>query len=67
MREPTTEAVIAGGPVSPGTRLRRVTGWCGIGMMAAILINDPLSAAVQRVPSYWSPGASPRLTTYLQD
>ena len=68
MREPTTEAAIADGPpVSPGTRLRRVTGWCGIGMMAAILINGPLSAAVQRVPSYWSPGASPRLTTYLQD
>lgn len=68
MRRSSTEATIAGGPpVPPGIRLRRVTGWCGIGMTAAIVVNGPLSAAVQRVPSYWSPGAGPRFATYLQD
>jgi hypothetical protein len=36
-------------------------------MVAAILINGPLSMAVQRVPSYWEPGAGDRLTTYLHD
>ena len=68
MRTSSTEATIAGGKPDPqGTSLRRVTGWCGIGMMAAIVVNGPLSAAVQRVPSYWSPGANPKFATYLRD
>ncbi len=39
-------------------RARRVTGWCGIGMVAAILVNGPLSQVVQRIPSYWDAGAA---------
>ncbi len=46
---------------------RRLTGWCGLGMVAAILVNGPLSQAMQRVPSYWDPGAGPRLGAYLSD
>jgi hypothetical protein len=48
-------------------RLQRVTGWCGVGMMAAIVVNGPLSVAVQRVPSYWTPGAGERLAAYLRE
>ena len=44
---------------------RRVTGWCGLGMVAAILVNGPLSQAMQRIPSYWDPGAGKRLGAYL--
>lgn len=55
-------------PLHPGflTRSsRRLTGWCGIGMVAAILVNGPLSQAVQRIPSYWDPGAGQRFAEYL--
>ncbi|HEY3545092.1 MAG TPA: hypothetical protein VGK17_03250 [Propionicimonas sp.] len=52
-------------PANP--RLQRLTGYCGVGMVAAILINGPLSMAVQRVPSYWEPGAGDRLAAYLHD
>jgi hypothetical protein len=47
--------------------LRRVTGWCGVGMLVAIVVNGPLSVAMQRVPSYWDPGAGDRLATHLRD
>ncbi len=50
---------------SDGT-VRRLTGWFGVGMVAAILINGPLSMAMQRVPSYWNPGARDKLAAYLQ-
>jgi hypothetical protein len=48
-------------------RARRLTGWCGIGMVVAILVNGPLSVAVQRMPSYWEAGAGGKFTAYLQD
>lgn len=48
-------------------RARRLTGWCGIGMVAAIVINGPLSVALQRTPSYWDAGAGPKFAGYLQD
>jgi hypothetical protein len=44
----------------------RLAGWCGIGMVAAILINGPLSEVVQRVPSYWNAGAGDALAGYLR-
>ncbi len=63
-----TQSTIAGKAQLPlGTTMRRVTGWCGIGMMAAIVVNGPLSEAVQRMPSYWAAGAAPRFANYLQD
>lgn len=46
--------------------VHRLTGWLGVGMVVAILINGPLSMAVQRVPSYWNPGAQDKLAAYLQ-
>lgn len=46
---------------------RRVTGWCGIGMVAAILVNGPLSQVVQRIPSYWDAGAAGAFSAYLRD
>lgn len=48
-------------------RARRVTGWCGIGMVAAILVNGPLSQLVQRIPSYWDAGAADTFSAYLRD
>jgi len=36
-------------------------------MVAAILVNGPLSQVLQRVPSYWNAGAGERLGTYLGD
>lgn len=48
-------------------RARRLTGWCGIGMVAAILVNGPLSVAVQRMPSYWDAGAGAKIGAYLED
>lgn len=56
-----------GAQVAKDARLRRVTGWCGVGMMVAIVVNGPLSVAVQRVPSYWDPGAGENLAAYLRD
>jgi hypothetical protein len=46
---------------------RRLTGWCGIGMVAAILVNGPLSQALQRVPSFWNAGVGDEFAAYLQD
>jgi hypothetical protein len=59
-------------PNSPERRLlegraRRLTGWCGIGMVVAIVINGPLSIALQRTPSYWEAGAGAKFAEYLQD
>ena len=48
-------------------RARRLTGWCGIGMVVAIVINGPLSIALQRTPSYWEAGAGAKFAEYLQD
>ena len=63
----TVQADPAPGDQVPNhTRLRRLTGWCGIGMMAAILVNGPLSVAVQRVPSYWDAGAGEKFSAYLR-
>jgi hypothetical protein len=53
--------------VLPDGRARRLTAWCGIGMVAAIVVNGPLSQALQRTPSYWDPGAGAKLGAYLQD
>ncbi len=33
----------------------------------AILVNGPLSQAMQRIPSYWDPGAGQRFAAYLSD
>jgi hypothetical protein len=46
---------------------RRLTGWCGIGMVVTIVINGPLSQALQRTPSFWDPGAATTLAAYLDD
>jgi hypothetical protein len=48
-------------------RARRLTAWCGIGMVAAIVINGPLSQALQRTPSYWDPGAGEKIAAYLEE
>ncbi len=63
--EPTARE--AGRSSSLDGRARCVTGWCGIGMVAAILVNGPLSQAVQRIPSYWDAGAADTFTAYLRD
>ncbi|WP_307040537.1 hypothetical protein [Agromyces ramosus] len=36
-------------------------------MVAAILVNGPLSQALQRVPGFWNAGAGDELGPYLQD
>lgn len=48
-------------------RAALLTGWCGVGMVAAIVINGPLSQAVQRIPSYWDAGAASTFSAYLKD
>lgn len=53
-------------PGSHDGTARRLTGWCGIGMVAAILVNGPLSQALKRVPGYWNAGAGDELSAYLQ-
>lgn len=53
-------------PVGDGRR-RKITGWCGVGMVGAILINGPLSQLIGRVPSYWSAGAGRRFEAYLSN
>ena len=44
-----------------------MTGWCGIGMVIAILVNGPLSLALQRIPSYWDEDAGGKIAAYLQE
>jgi hypothetical protein len=36
-------------------------------MVVAILVNGPLSVAVQRIPSYWEAGAGEKFAAYLGD
>jgi hypothetical protein len=57
------------GPAGPPLerRARRLTGWCGIGMVVAIVINGPLSEALQRTPSYWNAGAGDKFSSYLRN
>lgn len=49
---------------SPATRW---AGWCGLGMVAAIVINGPLSVAVGRMPNYWTDDAGERIAAFLAD
>ncbi|MDQ0893807.1 hypothetical protein QFZ26_001362 [Agromyces ramosus] len=73
MSQPTAKKADATAPAiderghSLDAAARRVTGWCGIGMVAAILVNGPLSQALQRVPGFWNAGAGDELGPYLQD
>jgi hypothetical protein len=64
--ERMAQAVAYKRPLLEG-RARRLTGWCGIGMVVAIVINGPLSIALQRTPSYWDAGAGAKFAEYLQD
>lgn len=48
-------------------RARLLTGLCGIGMVVAILVNGPLSQALQRTPSYWDAGAGEKFAAYLKE
>lgn len=43
-----------------------LTGWSGVGMVAAIVLNGPLSMAMQRTPSYWTAGAGDQIAAYLR-
>lgn len=58
----TTAALWAG-----GSRATRWAGWCGLGMVAAIVINGPLSIAVGRMPNYWTDDAGSRIALFLAD
>lgn len=53
--------------VASGSPAARWTGWCGLGMVAAIVINGPLSMAVGRIPNYWTDDAGERITEFLAD
>jgi hypothetical protein len=56
-----------GSGCSPERTRRLLTGWCGVGLVASILVNGPLSNAIGRVPTYWSADAPARFTEYLHD
>jgi hypothetical protein len=64
--EPMIPAIVQERRLLEG-RARRFTGWCGIGMVLVILVNGPLSQALQRIPSYWDADAGARIAAYLQD
>ena len=64
--DPMAQAVAPNRRLLEG-RARRLTGWCGIGMVMAILVNGPLSVALQRMPSYWDGGAGEKFAAYLQE
>jgi len=49
------------------SRLRRLAGWSGIGMVAAILINGPISIAFGRMPNHWTADAATQISAYLTD
>ena len=66
-RDNSKDAAIAPDRHSLEGTARRLTGWCGIGMVVAIVINGPLSQALQRTPSFWDPGAATALAEYLRD
>jgi hypothetical protein len=65
--DPTERSLFRRRPKFLNVSPQRLTGWCGVGMVAAILVNGPLSQALQRTPSYWDAGAAPRLAAYLSD
>lgn len=50
---------------SRGQQPERWAGWCGIGMVVAIVINGPLSMAMGRIPNYWTPDADERIAEFL--
>jgi hypothetical protein len=47
--------------------IARLTGLSGLLMVAAIGINGPLSAVIERYPSFWTPSAGADLRQFLQD
>lgn len=49
------------------SRSEQWAGWCGLGMVAAIVINGPLSVAVGRIPNYWTDDARNEITEFLAD
>lgn len=50
-----------------GFRADRWTGWCGLGMVGAIVINGPLSMALGRMPNYWTQDARDSIAEFLAD
>ncbi len=48
-------------------RAERWAGWCGVGMVVAIIINGPLSMAIGRMPSHWSADANRTVAAFLAD
>ncbi len=53
--------------VASASREARWTGWCGLGMVAAIVINGPVSMAVGRMPNYRTDDAGDRIGEFLAD
>ncbi len=49
------------------SNVRRLSGWCGLGMVAAIVVNGPLSMALGRMPNYWTDDAPTRIAEFLAD
>ena len=47
--------------------IARLTGLSGLLMVTAIVINGPLSAGVERYPSFWTSSAGVDLGQFLQD
>ena len=45
----------------------RLTGWCGLALVLAVLVNGPLSMFLQRTPSYWNAGSGDKLAAHLDD
>ena len=56
-----------GTPVASASRAERWAGWCGLGMVGAIVINGPLSMAMGRMPNYWTDDAPERIAEFLAD
>ncbi len=47
--------------------IARLAGLSGLLMVAAIVVNGPLAAVVERYPSFWTSSAGPDLQAFLQD
>ena len=60
------EAISRTGSARLGLTPARVSGWSGLAMLVAIIVNGPLSA-LRGLPDYWSVGAAAGLETYLAD
>ena len=60
------DTIARAGSARIGLRPAQVAGWSGIAMLAAILVNGPLSA-LWGLPEYWSTGAASDLGAYLGD